>query len=69
MATKFHIGETEVENRADTALYNGIRYHLESSMKRLKTDYVDLYYLHRLHELVPVEEVAEVMGRLYGVWA
>ena len=64
MATKFHIGKTEVENRADTALYNGIRYHLESSMKRLKTDYVDLYYLHRLHELVPVEEVAEVMGRL-----
>ncbi len=64
LATKFHIGKTEVENRADTALYNGIRYHLESSMKRLKTDYVDLYYLHRLHELVPVEEVAEVMGRL-----
>ena len=66
LATKFHIGETEVENRTGTALYSGIRRHLESSMKRLKTDYVDLYYLHRLHELVPVEEVAEVMGRLIG---
>ncbi|MDO4340872.1 MAG: aldo/keto reductase [Eubacteriales bacterium] len=64
LATKFHIGTTE--NRSDMVLYDVIRNHLENSMKRLKTDYIDLYYLHRLNEAVPVEEVAEVMGKLIG---
>ena len=43
-----------------------IRRHLEASMERLGTDYVDLYYLHRLNLDIPVEEVAGVMGRLIG---
>ena len=33
-------------------------------MERLGTDYVDLYYLHRLNLDIPVEEVAGAMGRL-----
>lgn len=33
-------------------------------MKNLRTDYIDLYYLHRVNEDIPVENVAEVMGRL-----
>ena len=28
-------------------------------MQRLQTDYVDLYYLHRINLDIPVEEVAE----------
>lgn len=44
-------------------VYKTIRSHLEASMKRLQTDRVDLYYLHRMGS-VPVEKVAEVMGRL-----
>ncbi len=44
-------------------VYKTIREHLEASMKRLQTDYVDLYYLHRMGG-VPVEKVAEAMGRL-----
>ena len=43
--------------------YKTIREHLEASMDRLQTDYVDLYYLHRMGS-VPVEDVAEAMGRL-----
>ena len=43
--------------------YRLIRSHLEDSMERLQTDWVDLYYLHRMGS-VPVEEVAEAMGRL-----
>ena len=43
--------------------YQVIRSHLEASMKRLQTDWVDLYYLHRMGS-VPVEDVAEAMGRL-----
>lgn len=44
-------------------VYKTIRKHLEESMKRLQTDRVDLYYLHRMGG-TPVEKVAEAMGRL-----
>ena len=44
-------------------VYDGVRRHLEASMKRLQTDHVDLYYLHRMGG-TPVEQVAEAMGRL-----
>ena len=44
-------------------VYENIRRHLEGSLERLQTDYVDLYYLHRMGS-VPVEEVAQAMGRL-----
>ena len=43
--------------------YKTIRGHLEGSLNRLQTDYVDIYYLHRMNG-VPVEKVAEAMGRL-----
>ena len=44
-------------------VYRTIRSHLEGSLSRLGTDYVDVYYLHRMGG-VPVEKVAEAMGRL-----
>ena len=37
---------------------------VEGSLKRLRTDHIDLYYQHRTDPSVPVEEVAEVMNRL-----
>jgi len=33
-------------------------------LRRLQTDYADIYYLHRINPAIPVEEVAEVMGKL-----
>ena len=44
-------------------VYKTIRSHLEDSLERLQTDYVDIYYLHRMSG-VPVEKVAEAMGKL-----
>ena len=44
-------------------VYDTIRDHLEGSLERLQTDYVDIYYLHRM-STTPVEKVAEAMGRL-----
>lgn len=61
LATKFHLDAGEA---AERGLEQTIRDHLAQSLLRLKTDYVDLYYLHRLNPAVPVEDVAEVMGRL-----
>ena len=48
---------------AGESVYQAVRAHLEGSMERLRTDRVDLYYLHRMGS-VPVEKVAEAMGRL-----
>lgn len=62
LATKFHIEEQDAQSGGD--LYSDIRRHAEASMKKLHTDYIDLYYLHRVSERVPVEAVAEVMKRL-----
>jgi aryl-alcohol dehydrogenase-like predicted oxidoreductase len=41
-----------------------IRKSLEESLRRLKTDHLDLYYQHRIDPNVPAEEVAGVMGEL-----
>ena len=41
-----------------------IRSSIEGSLRRLRTDHVDLYYLHRVDPNVPIEEVAETMKEL-----
>lgn len=62
LATKLHVQPDEYNS--ETTLYDAIRKHLDASLENLRTDYVDLYYLHRVNEGIPVEDVAEVMGRL-----
>lgn len=61
LATKLHLGVSEATDSRN--LYDIMLRHLEASLKRLRTDHIDLYYLHRINELVPVEDVAEVMGK------
>lgn len=41
-----------------------IRASVEASLRRLRTDHIDLYYQHRADPAVPVEEVAQVMAEL-----
>ena len=41
-----------------------IRKSVECSLRRLHTDYIDLYYQHRIDASVPAEEVAGVMADL-----
>lgn len=62
IATKFHLGE--IGKTQGIALYSEIRRHLEASMDKLRTDYIDLYYLHRISEAVGLEDIAVVMGQL-----
>ena len=62
LATKLHIHNDELNNQE--SLYDIVFRHLQQSLKNLRTDYIDLYYLHRINENIPVEDVAKVMGQL-----
>lgn len=59
IATKLHIRSGE-----GGSLNQQINSRLDSSLKRLRTDYVELYYQHRVNPDIPVEEVAGIMGDL-----
>lgn len=61
LATKLHFATNEVTAKG---LETVMREHLSASLNRLQTDYVDLYYLHRINPDIPMENVAEVMGKL-----
>jgi aryl-alcohol dehydrogenase-like predicted oxidoreductase len=41
-----------------------VRKSIERSLQNLKTDYIDLYYLHRLDKSTPIEETVEAMAQL-----
>jgi aryl-alcohol dehydrogenase-like predicted oxidoreductase len=41
-----------------------VRKSVERSLKNLNTDYIDLYYLHRLDKSTPIEETVGVMAEL-----
>jgi aryl-alcohol dehydrogenase-like predicted oxidoreductase len=52
-------GGAKVDNRPET-----IRESCESSLKRLGTDYIDLLYLHRIDQTVPIEESTGALADL-----
>lgn len=41
-----------------------LRRHCEDSLKRLRTDFIDLYYLHRWDKSVPIEDSVGELSRL-----
>ena len=61
IATKLHLPASETK---ELDVYAAIRQHLEVSLKRLQTDYADLYYWHRVNRDLDLEEVAAAFGRL-----
>lgn len=61
LATKFVL---TVEEISEKNIYDAIKSHLEISLKNLQTDYVDLYYLHRVNPEIPVEKIAEAIGKI-----
>ena len=63
IATKFGVQHSpnglQMDSRPET-----IQKSVEDSLKRLDTDYIDLYYQHRIDSKVPAEEVTGVMAEL-----
>jgi len=64
LATKFG----NLRNPDGTTAVNGhpdyVRQACEASLARLKTDVIDLYYIHRIDPKVPIEDTVGAMARL-----
>ncbi len=60
IATKFGFGidPTTRQQRGLNSQPNHIREVVESSLRRLRTDHIDLLYQHRVDPAVPIEDVA-----------
>lgn len=58
--------EDGVVRRMIDARPNALRRNCEDSLRRLGTDVIDLYYLHRWDPRVPIEESVGEMARLKG---
>ncbi|MGM0831285.1 MAG: aldo/keto reductase [Pseudomonadota bacterium] len=56
--------DAETGNRVIDGRPNTLRRQCEESLKRLKTDHLDIYYLHRLDRNVAIEESVGAIGRL-----
>lgn len=70
IATKFgyEIGASHTDSHGYSLELNSrpehIRKAIDGSLKRLKTDHIDLYYQHRVDPAVPIEDVAGCMRDL-----
>jgi aryl-alcohol dehydrogenase-like predicted oxidoreductase len=63
LATKFALVMQDGQQSIDASPQN-IRRHCEDSLRRLGTDYIDLYYAHRVDPKVPIEETVGAMADL-----
>ncbi|MBC6611414.1 aldo/keto reductase [Hymenobacter sp. BT507] len=64
LATKFAFNTTPGNPHAGGNGRKNIYQALEASLRRLQTDYIDLYWLHVWDMVTPVEEVLQTLGDL-----
>ena len=64
IATKFGFRIQEGKNIGTDSNPSHIREVVEASLKRLRTDHIDLLYQHRVDRNVPIELVAGTVGEL-----
>lgn len=64
IATKFGFNIVDGQQSGVNSRPEHIRKVVEESLKRLKTDYIDLLYQHRVDPNVPIEDVAGTVGKL-----
>src|SRR5213595_2180561 len=58
IATKFGVGRDAGGQQVQDSRPERIKQSIEGSLKRLRTDVIDLYYQHRVDPNVPIEDVA-----------
>ena len=62
LSTKYNPELHPVTDPTKGTVKEQIESRLDASLKRLGTDYIDLYYAHRITDDVPLEDVAGYMG-------
>lgn len=63
LATKFYFSTGEGINDRGASRYS-IYNAIEASLKRLQSDHIDLYYVHRWDEETPIEETLQTLDYL-----
>ena len=61
IATKIHLSTEEAKEKG---VYKAMKEHLTASLKRLQTDHVDLYYVHRINKDISIADYATSMEKL-----
>jgi aryl-alcohol dehydrogenase-like predicted oxidoreductase len=64
LATKFGFKIVDGKNAGTDSRPEHIREVVDASLKRLRTDHIDLLYQHRVDRNVPIEDVAGTVGDL-----
>ncbi len=64
VATKFGMGNHDPEHWGAHGSRRYVRRAVEASLRRLGTDYIDLYQLHRPDPITPIEETLQAMSEL-----
>src|SRR5256714_14285022 len=64
IATKFGIGRDAAGQQAQDSRPERIKQSVEGSLKRLRTDVIDIYYQPRVDPNVPIEDVAGTVKEL-----
>jgi aryl-alcohol dehydrogenase-like predicted oxidoreductase len=61
LCTKYGVSRDRADPNAAGGHRKNLRLSLETSLRRLRTDYIDVLYLHLRDELTPVEETMRVL--------
>ncbi len=65
ISTKAYFPTGDGPNDRGTSRYH-LRRALEDSLRRLSTDYIDIYHLHGFDALTPIEEVQDTLNSFVG---
>lgn len=64
LATKFSVSYTSDRTMVVDGSPDNVRACCDQSLRRLDTDYIDLYYQHRVDTTVPIEDTVGAMAEL-----